>query len=131
MTPQPAIAGPNIVIVDDDDALRNALDFALGVEGFRVQGFRTAGALYASSDADDAACLVVDQILSDEPGLALIARLRARGNHAPAVLITTNPPRSVMSEAARLNVPIVEKPLLGDRLFACIRDLIAQSEARS
>lgn len=117
-----------IVIVDDDDAVLNALDFALSMEGYRVRSFRTARALYDSAEVEDAACLVIDQILADEPGLALLARLRARGDRAPAVLITTDPQRATIVEAARLGAPIIEKPLLGDHLFACIRDLIAGAE---
>lgn len=123
----PTLSARTIVVVDDDDAVLNALDFALGVEGFRVQSFRTAKAMYASSEVDAAACLVIDQILSDETGLELLARLRARGNLTPAILITTNPQRTVLSEAARLNVPIVEKPLLGDQLFTHIRHFVAMS----
>lgn len=120
-----------IAVVDDDDAVLNALDFALSAEGYRVRGFRTAKALYEAAEVEEPACLVIDQILSDEPGLALLARLRARGDRAPAVLITTDPQRTTIMEAARLGVPIVEKPLLGDRLFACIRTLIAAADAQS
>lgn len=123
--PSPA----TIVVVDDDDAVLNALDFALSTEGYRVCSFHTAKTLYESAEVKDAACLVIDQILSDEPGLALLARLRARGDRAPAVLITTDPQRATISEAARLGAPIIEKPLLGDHLFACIRKLIAGKDA--
>lgn len=119
-----------IVVVDDDAALLNALDFALVAEGFHVEAFRTARSMFEASGLDQAACLVIDQVLPDEPGLDLIARLRARGNRTPAVLITTRLPRSLHSLAAGLGVPIIEKPLLDDQLFACIRGLIAAREPR-
>lgn len=119
-----ALSAPTIIVVDDDDALLNALAFALEAEGFRVRSFRTAKSAYSAPKVDEAACMVIDQMLADEPGLELLARLRALGNQAPAVLITTNPHRAVQAQAARMDVPIVEKPLLGDQLFACIRRLI-------
>ncbi|MDB5457867.1 MAG: response regulator [Caulobacter sp.] len=114
-----------IVIVDDDAAVLGALSFALETEGFDILAFRTAAALFAAPGIAAADCLVIDQNLPDEPGLDLLSRLRGRGDTTPAVMITTDPPRAVRAQAARLHVPVVEKPLLGDQLFAAIRALIA------
>jgi DNA-binding response OmpR family regulator len=112
-----------IVIVDDDTAVLEALRFALETEGFDVLAFHTARALFEAAGVEAADCLVIDQNLSDEPGLDLLARLRRRGDTTPAVVITSDPPRAVRAQAARLNAPVVEKPLLGDQLFAAIRAL--------
>lgn len=121
VSPSPA----TIVVVDDDAAVLNALDFALGAEGFRVRAFHTARAVFDAPDLNGAACLVIDQVLPDESGLDLLMRLRTAGIRTPAVLITTHLSRGLRSLAADLAVPIVEKPLLGDQLFTCIRGLIA------
>ena len=115
-----------MAIVDDDAAVLNALTFALETEGYVVRSYRTAGAMFAALRSDDADCLVIDQNLPDEAGIDLLTRLRARGDRAPAVIITTNPPRTLQSLARELSVPVVEKPLLGDQLFSCIRGLIAR-----
>lgn len=125
MKTAPTLRAPRIIVVDDDAALCNALDFALGAEGFQVVAYSSAGSAFGANDLDEAACMVIDQRLPDEQGLDFLVRLRARGNRAPAVLITTSPSRRLVLQAADLGVPIIEKPLLGDTLFACIRDLIA------
>jgi hypothetical protein len=47
--------------------------------------------------------------------------LRRRNVTLPALLITTNPNRSLRNAARAADVPIVEKPLLGDTLLRSIR----------
>ena len=121
----PISSRPTIAVVEDDRAVLNALAFALDTAGFSVRTFASARAVWFAADIDAAACLVVDQLLPDEPGLDLLARLRKRGVQAPAVIITTNPSLALRTKAAGLSVPIIEKPLLGDQLFATIRKLIA------
>ena len=114
-----------IVVVDDDAAVLNALRFALETEGFLVRSFSSADALWTAPGIETAACLIIDENLPDEPGLRLLERLRRRGLTTPAVLVTTDPSRATQAQAARLDAPIVEKPLLGDALFALVRRLIA------
>lgn len=124
---QPSRSRPaTVAIVDDDAAVLNALSFALETEGYVVRCYRTAGAMFAALRSDTADCLVIDQNLPDEAGIDLLSRLRARGDRAPAVIITTNPARTLQSQARDLSAPVVEKPLLGDQLFSCIRGLIAR-----
>ena len=67
---------------------------------------------------------VIDQKLADTTGLEIIMRLRASGVATPSVLITTNLPTHLRIRATTLAIPIVEKPLLTDALFATIRELI-------
>ena len=116
-------AGPILIVEDDIDVL-NALRFALEIEGYDVRVFSTARALAHAAGGSGAACLIVDQRLPDETGLELIARLRKRDIMTPAVLITTNLPSALQAQAAALSVPVVEKPLLSNALFATVRSLI-------
>ena len=120
------IIGP-LLIVEDDGDVQNALQFALEIEGYDVQVFSTAAALAHAARASGAACLIVDQGLPDETGLELIARLRGRSITTPAVLITTSLPPALQAQAAAMAVPVVEKPLLSDALFAVVRSLINQA----
>jgi FixJ family two-component response regulator len=113
-----------VMIADDDGEVLNALRFALELEGYQVGAFETGSALLEAAGNTPAACLVIDQKLPDTTGLELIMRLRALGVATPSVLITTNLPTHLRFRASTLAIPIVEKPLLTDALFATIRDLI-------
>ncbi len=119
-------AGPILIVEDDIDVL-NALRFALEIEGYDVRAFSTAAALANAARDPSAACLIVDQGLPDGTGLELIALLRRRDVATPAVLITTDLPSALRAEAAALAVPVVEKPLLSNALFATVRSLIDEA----
>lgn len=113
-----------ILIADEDGEGRNALRFALELEGYQVGAFGTGRGLLEAARRGDAACLVIDQKLPDTTGLELILRLRACRVATPSVLITTSLPAHLRARAAALAIPIVEKPLLTDALFTTIRELV-------
>lgn len=121
MPPTAPASPPLVVVTDDDDAVRAALEFALEAEGYRVETWASGEALLAQHLPADGACLVLDERLPGAGGLATLAQLRARGVGLPALLITTNPDRALRSTAAAAGVSIIEKPLLGDTLFDAIR----------
>jgi len=118
---------PRILLVEDDSALRGALAFALGTEGFTVETFACAEDLLASPVAGD--CMVVDLKMPGLDGLALIGELRLRGNLTPAILITTNPDARSRRAARAAAVEIVEKPLLTGELRRRIDELVAGDRA--
>ena len=114
-----------VCVVDDDPDLLAALRFALGIDGYAVRDYPSAEALLAEiGSAADAACLILDQILSRLAGLDLLVELRRHGIATPAILITTHPKAPLRARAAQLGVRIVEKPLLGDALAHAVREEI-------
>lgn len=116
-------AGPLLVLVDDDPAVLGSLSFAFETEGFAVQAYPDAESLLADG-APSCACLVLDQRLPGISGLDLLERLRAQGQSAPAVLITTHPSRATRDRAEAAGVEIVEKPLLGETLARHVREVV-------
>ncbi|ODT21536.1 MAG: hypothetical protein ABS35_16985 [Kaistia sp. SCN 65-12] len=118
--------GP-VFIVDADGALRRALQFALGIDGYRVETWADAESfLAAPGEGGVQACLVVDYHLPGMNGIELIERLEARGAAMPAILIVTNPSPGLARRAAAAGIALVEKPLLGTALLDQIRDALAQ-----
>lgn len=126
MTPQDAGGGlrARLILVDDDAAVRSALSFALSSEGYGIQTFADAETMLAQAPSAD--CYIVDDRLpGGMSGLELVQRLRAGGTLTPAILMTTNPEPRFVTEARRLAIPIVEKPLLGPDLSNTISTLLA------
>lgn len=103
-----------ILVVDDDEAVRNALKFALEIEGFRVQLYASPKALLAEADLSGGRCLVIDYRMPDVDGLELVERLRMHGVALPIFLVSGRVTRSLQTRALKLGVSdVLEKPLSG------------------
>ncbi len=120
-----AAASPHcVVLVDDDLPLLRAMKFALETEGVAVAAFLSGEAALAAPAASYT-CFVLDQRLPGMSGLDLLERYRARGETAPAVLITTNPSSVTRARAQAAGVEIIEKPLLDGALTRKVLELTA------
>jgi two-component system, LuxR family, response regulator FixJ len=118
------VPGLVVMVIDDDLAVRNSLEFSLQIDGLRVRSYATAAEVLSASDLDCCDCFVIDQKMPGMTGLDLIATLRDRNISAPAILITSQPSVSVRERAQKADIPIVEKPLLGNALLDKIRDVV-------
>jgi len=116
----PAARLPIVVVVDDDPAVCNSLKFSLELEGFSVRAYASA-AEFLKAGMNDADCLVIDQRMPTMSGMELITKLRAQNISTPAVLIVSEPNAAITARAAKVGVPIVEKPFLGNALLDKIR----------
>jgi two-component system, LuxR family, response regulator FixJ len=121
----PTGGAPVVVIVDDDPAVCNSLQFSLELEGFVVRAYGDAAEFL---EADEAACdcLVIDQRMPGMSGMELIAALRTLEVRTPAILLISQPNPSLAARAAKAAVPIVEKPLFGNALLERIREACAR-----
>lgn len=116
-----------VVVVDDDPAVRGALKFALELDGFEVVTYASGEALLACRDIPQFGCLVLDYRLPGANALKLLADLRRRRVHLPALLITSNPTAALRLEAETLGVPILEKPLMCDALSDRLRQVMTSA----
>jgi two-component system response regulator FixJ len=121
MSPLPDQMPPQVIVVDDDDAVRRSLKFALELQGYCVDVCESGEALLACTLPTSGACLVLDERLQGMSGLQALDVLRKRKVNLPAILITSNPQPRLRLAAREAGVPIVEKPLIGDGLVAAIR----------
>jgi DNA-binding response OmpR family regulator len=77
-----------VLIVEDDRALAAALADALRGHAIAADLVRDAAAAEDSIAVADYAAVLLDLGLPDEDGLALLKRLRARGDHRPVIVLT-------------------------------------------
>jgi FixJ family two-component response regulator len=104
-----------IVIVDDDDGVRRALQRWLIASGFRTRGFDSAEALLMADGARDADCLVLDVRLPGASGTELYARLGK--DRPPAVFITSHDSVQIRGAVAALGgAALLPKPFLAQQL---------------
>jgi len=107
-----------VIVVDDDEAVRESLRFLLETAGFDVDTFASACQFLSAAHGRRPLCLLVDQHMPQLTGLDLLQRLRETGYTVPAALMTGSPSTSLMRRAKELGVQeILEKPLPDDVLF--------------
>ena len=114
-----------LAIVEDDAEVRSSLSFWLSTEGHPVLSFGTVAEMI-QADLPDGCVFVIDEMLPDGSGVALLRALRRSGRGAPAVIITTNPGPALRRECQEIGAVIVEKPLISDELLGAIQQLLSQ-----
>ncbi len=116
----------HVLIVDDDKAVRDALEFALRLQGFNVHAYGGGEEVLAYRDLEHAGCLIVDDNMPNMGGLELINRLRERRIPIPAILITSHATDRLHARAAVAGVRVVlEKPFLENALAASIETILS------
>lgn len=114
-----------VYVIEDDEAVLNALRFAFEIEGFLVRPYLSGEALLTDFWAPEPGCLVIDHFMPGMTGLDLLKLLRSRGCHLPAILITTRADSSMRRRAGQLGVQhILEKPLSDSALVECVREAL-------
>ena len=124
---EPTVRPPVVVIVDDDPAVCSSLKFSLELEGFAVRAYGSAAELLQAGSLNDCDCFVIDQRMPGMTGMELITNLRREKMQTPAILLISHPNPALSARAAAANVPIIEKPLLGNALVDRIRLSCARS----
>lgn len=79
---------PTVLVVDDDEMMREALVGLFRSVGLRVQSYATAADLWSGSRPDAASCLVLDIRLPGGSGLDFQQDLAKANIHIPVIFIT-------------------------------------------
>jgi two-component system response regulator FixJ len=118
-------AGP-VLVVDDDDAVRNSLKFALELEGLSVRLYKGAAEILAEADLPQHGCLVIDDAMAGMDGIELVRQLRQRQIRYPAILITSRANHRLRGKAPCPGFQaVLEKPLQDGRLLDSIHLALA------
>jgi FixJ family two-component response regulator len=77
-----------VYVVDDDEAVRDSVQWLLEADGFRVKSFDSAETFLSRYDARELACLILDVRMSGMSGLELQDKLIERRAPLPIIFIT-------------------------------------------
>jgi FixJ family two-component response regulator len=103
---------PLISIVDDDQAVREALQRMLRSHGFTTEVFASAEQFLASGHPCDEACLILDVRMPGMTGFGLHRHLLSEGCRIPIILITGSPTSGERDRAMSMGVvSYLTKPL--------------------
>lgn len=117
---------PTIAVVEDDPAVRTALQQLLRSAAFNALTFASAEEFLSADAAERADLLIADVNLPGMSGPALVQRLAASGSPIPAILITGRDDpvtRQLIRQAGP--VPRLRKPFSDGDLFGAIRTALS------
>jgi two-component system response regulator FixJ len=112
----------SVIVVDDDAAVRNALKFALELEGLNVSAYDSGRQLLDEPELPAKGCLVVDYYMPLMTGIQLVEVLRSRQVQLPVILITGKVTEDMRRKAMQAGIEeVLEKPLQDSSLMDSIR----------
>ncbi len=101
-----------IAIVDDDDAVREALKNLARSLGYHASTFASAHEFLNSEQISDISCLVSDVQMPGLSGIELQDRLIAEGHRIPIIFITAFPDEAVRTRAMKGGArAVLSKPI--------------------
>ena len=113
---------PIVYVIDDDDAVRQSLEFLLKTAGVSVRGFDSAKAFLDVLPAIKSGCVITDVRMPDITGIDLLRRLKEKEVDVPVIVITGHGDISLAVEAMKIGaIDFLEKPFDDDLLLAAVR----------
>jgi FixJ family two-component response regulator len=114
-----------IAIVDDDKAVRDALQRMLRSYGFTASVFASAEQFLEADEPSRTSCLILDARMPGMSGMALHRRLMSQGCRIPTILITACPSSGERKRAIASGVACyLAKPLGEGILLDTVRDAL-------
>jgi FixJ family two-component response regulator len=121
-----------VYVIDDDDAVRDSLQWLLEASRYRVIGFDSAESFLAGHDPGAIAVAIIDVRMPGMSGLELQDELIARKVTYPVIFITGHGdvPMAV-STMKKGAVDFIEKPFDQDALKALVERMLADARAQA
>lgn len=107
-----------VFVVDDDDELRESLQWLLATVGLRVEAFASAEAFLDRYRNDQPGCLILDVQMPGMDGLCLLERLTAQKSPLAVIMLTAHADIPTVVRASKACAfEFLEKPCPGQRLI--------------
>jgi len=116
-------------VIDDDEAVRQALAFQLGSAGIEVRTYESAVAFLQVAPTVHTGCIITDVRMPELSGIDLLQRMRELKHPVPVVVITAHGDIPLAVEAMRLGaVDFLEKPFEDEVLLASVRSALDRGD---
>ena len=121
-----------VYVIDDDEAMRDSLDFMLGAADFQVTLFESAHNFLDTISNIDFGCVVSDVRMPGIDGIELLKRLKATRSAFPVVIMTGHGDVPLAVEAMKLGaVDFLEKPFEDERIIGMIDVALRQAQSNT
>ena len=118
-----------VYVIDDDEAMRESLNFLLESAGFNVRLFETAQSFLNALPGLEFGCIVSDVRMPGIDGIELLKRMKAGRSGFPILIMTGHGDVPLAVEAMKQGaVDFLEKPFEDDRLIGMIETAVRQAE---
>jgi two-component system response regulator PrrA len=125
-------ARPSVLVVDDDPAIREALDRALRLEGFGVSTRPDGPAALESVEEQVPDVMVLDVMMPGISGVEVVRRLRADGHELPICVLSARDELADRVEGLRAGADdYLVKPFELEELVARLHALLRRGGDRS
>ena len=119
-----------IYVVDDDEAVRDSLQWLLEGKGYRVRCFDSSETFLTRYDPRAVACLFVDIRMNGMSGLELQDKLIERKSPLPIVFITAHGDVPMAVETMKKGaLDFIQKPFDENKLFALVEKMQERAQA--
>jgi two-component system, LuxR family, response regulator FixJ len=117
-------------VIDDDQAVRESIEFLLRSAQLTVRTYESASAFLAVAPTVGSGCVITDVRMPGITGIDLLRRLKEMGLRLPVIVITGHGDVPLAVEAMKFGaVDFLEKPFDDDVLLASVRSALDRSEA--
>ena len=119
-----------VYVVDDDEAVRDSLQWLLEGKDYRVKCFDSAEAFLSRFDPREVACLVADIRMDGMSGLELQDRLLERKSPLPIAFITGHGDVPLAVDTMKKGaMDFIQKPFKEDQLVPLVERMLEQARA--
>ena len=123
-----AVSAPTLFLIDDQQAVREALGEMLRVLGYRVEIYESADAFLEALSAPRPGCIVADVRMPGMDGIELVRELSRRKIALPVILISGHGDVPMAVAAIKAGAEdFIEKPVDDAHLLAAINRCLARA----
>lgn len=117
-----------VYVVDDDEAVRDSLQWLLEGQDYRVRTFESAEAFLSRYEAREVACLIADIRMDGMSGMELQDRLLERQSPLPIVFITGHGDVPMAVESMKKGaLDFIQKPFDEAQLLGLVERMLEKA----